>query len=90
MKSGERILLVEDVITTGGSVLELASLCEQYGAEVVGIASLVDRTGGKHNMPYPLEALVKIDLPTYERGSCPLCQKGVPLMKPGSQKLAHR
>jgi orotate phosphoribosyltransferase len=90
INNGERVLLVEDVITTGGSVLELASLCEGVGGKVIAVASLVDRTGGKHNMPYPFEALVQIDLPAYEREQCPLCRENVPLVKPGSQKLAHR
>jgi orotate phosphoribosyltransferase len=90
IKNGDRILLVEDVITTGGSVLELASLCERMGGQVVGIATLIDRTGGKNKMPYHLEALVQIDLPTYERDQCPMCRKNLPLVKPGSQKLVHR
>lgn len=86
IKKGGRILLVEDVITTGGSILELASLCETKGAAIVGFASLVNRSGGVFKSAYPLKALLEVDFPTYERRNCPLCRQGIPATKPGSQK----
>lgn len=90
INSGDRILLVEDVVTTGGSVVELARLCEKRGGIIVGYASLVDRTEGKCNLGFRLESLFKADIPTYEREQCPLCRNVIPLVKPGSQKLANR
>ncbi|MBI1883378.1 MAG: orotate phosphoribosyltransferase [Chlamydiae bacterium] len=87
IKKGERILLVEDVVTTGGSILELAHLCENLGAHVLGFATWVDRTGGKIEWPFRLEALIHADFPTYDRSKCPLCQEGKPVTKPGSQRI---
>lgn len=90
IRKGEKVLLVEDVITTGGSIMELADLCNSHEAEIAGCATLIDRSCGKHGIKYNLESLVQTDFPTYEREHCPLCQKGLPVVKPGSQKLAGK
>jgi orotate phosphoribosyltransferase len=90
IRKGERVLLVEDVITTGGSVMELADLCVLHGAEIAGCATLIDRSCGKHGIKYFFQSLVQADFPTYEREHCPLCQKGVSVVKPGSQKIAGK
>ena len=90
IQPGEKILLVEDVVTTGGSIVELAELCKNLQGEVMAFGSLVDRTGGAATLPFPLISLVKADFPTHGRHECPLCQKGIPVVKPGSQKIKSR
>ncbi|MDO9574317.1 MAG: orotate phosphoribosyltransferase [Candidatus Contubernalis sp.] len=86
ISKGQRVLVVEDVITTGGSVKEVVDLVLQEGAQVVGVASFVDRSGGKAALGVPLTSLVSINIETYESDLCPLCAEGMPLVKPGSRK----
>ena len=83
----DRVLVVEDIITTGGSVQEVLGIVEGSGASIVGVGLLVDRSGGKVQLPYPTKALLSLTVPTYEPANCPLCTAGVPLSKPGSRKL---
>jgi orotate phosphoribosyltransferase len=83
---GERVLVVEDAVTTGKSALEVISLCKSLGAEVVGVGALVDRTAGRRpfeNLPF--EALIKLDIPAWTEEECPLCREGIPCVKPGSR-----
>jgi len=83
----DRVLLVEDVVTTGGSLREVADLIRAAGAEVVGVASLVDRTSGRDpQFGAPFEALVRVDVPTHAPSECPLCREGLPVVKPGSRE----
>lgn len=83
----DRVVLVEDVITTGGSLREVAALVRAAGADVVGVGSLVDRSSGRDlAFGAPLEALVTVEVPTYAPSECPLCEQGVPLVKPGSRE----
>lgn len=82
---GEKVLIVEDVVTTGGSVKETIAIAEDLGAEIIGIAALVDRTGGKINLGYPLKTLVSLEIESFSATLCPLCKKGLPLVKPGSR-----
>lgn len=84
INSQERVLVVEDVITTGGSAKEVIELVKQAGAEVVGVGSLVDRSGGVE-LGFQLKSLLKIGIETYAPDSCPLCQKNLPMVKPGSR-----
>lgn len=88
LKRGERVVVVEDVVTTGKSTLETASLAEEAGAVVVGIASIIDRSGGRNGFAVPFAALLPLDLPTYAADSCPLCRDGSPAVKPGSRPQA--
>lgn len=81
-----KVLVVEDVITTGGSVMEVAALVEELGGEVVGIASLVDRSNGKVEMGYPYYSILPMEVVSYDAEECPMCQKGLPVVKPGSRK----
>jgi orotate phosphoribosyltransferase len=87
---GERILVVEDVVTTGLSTRETMEVARAAGAVVVGAASLVNRSGGRADVGVPLVSLVAIDLPTWEESACPLCAQGVPVVKPGSRPAAGR
>jgi len=87
LRRGERVLLVEDVVTTGGSLREVRHLAADAGAEIVAVAALVDRTGGADpGFGMPLTALVCIEAPTYVPENCPQCRQGLPLVKPGSRK----
>lgn len=87
---GERVLVVEDVVTTGGSVREVVEAMRQLGAEVVGVAALVDRTAGTDpGFDVPFLALVRLQLATYDPACCPLCQAGLPLHHPGSRSFTN-
>jgi len=84
IEPGQRVLLAEDVVTTGGSLREVLTLVREAGAEVVGVAALVDRTSGRDpGFGMPLTALVQLDVPTHTPEECPLCQEGLPLVSPG-------
>ena len=82
---GERVLVVEDVVTTGGSTRETIDVARAAGATVVGAASIIDRSGGQQNLDVPYHALATVSLPTYQPESCPLCAAGKPVVKPGSR-----
>jgi orotate phosphoribosyltransferase len=81
----ERVLIVEDVITTGGSVREVAALVRAAGAAVQGFGFLVDRSPAPVDLDAPMRALVRRDMPSYEPDDCPLCSEGKPVTKPGSR-----
>ncbi len=85
IKPGEKVLVVEDVITTGKSTKEVIQTVESLGGQVIGNASIIDRSGGTTNLPYPPVSLAKLSVPTYQADNCPLCQQGLPLVKPGSR-----
>lgn len=76
---GERVLVVDDVVTTGGSVRDVLDAVRALGGEVAGVAVLIDRTGGKAGFGTPFFACLTLDLPSYEVGMCPLCSDNVPL-----------
>jgi orotate phosphoribosyltransferase len=87
----DRVLVVEDVLTTGGSTRETMEVAKAAGAQVVGAASIVNRSGGPGGgvkFDVPLESLLDYSLPTYEPEKCPLCAKGLPVVKPGSRQVA--
>jgi orotate phosphoribosyltransferase len=81
----DRVLVVEDVFTTGKSTRETMAVAREAGANVVGAAAIVDRSGGTINFGVPSYALVSLSVPTYEPETCPLCARGVPVEKPGSR-----
>ncbi|MCK5566521.1 MAG: orotate phosphoribosyltransferase, partial [Actinomycetia bacterium] len=85
MKQGEKVIVAEDVITTGGSVKEVIKICEDSGAEVAGVISIVDRNSGV-DFGYPYYNMLKIDIEIYEPGQCPLCSDGQEIVYPGSRK----
>jgi orotate phosphoribosyltransferase len=92
IRPGERVLLVDDILTTGGSLLAMIPAVEALGGEIVECVVLVDRSGGLSTLTspatgrvYPLRALWRLELPTYEPGpACPRCAAGEPAIKPGS------
>jgi orotate phosphoribosyltransferase len=89
----DRVLVVEDVLTTGGSTRETMQVARASGAQVVGAASIVDRSGrgdgtrGDVHFDVPFHSLLDIALPTYEPDRCPLCAQGLPVVKPGSRAV---
>ena len=88
LKKGERLLVVEDVITTGKSIYEVIDLVEQSGAKVAAVASLVDRSGGAAIFSQDFYSLLKIRIKSYRPEQCPLClERKTPLVKPGSRNL---
>lgn len=82
---GEEVLVAEDVITTGGSVREIATLVQNSGARVAGFAALAERGETDVSFPAPKQVLLRLPLVTYPPDSCPLCDQGLPLVKPGSR-----
>lgn len=86
IEDDENILVVEDVITTGGSVLEVIEAVKERGANVVGVGVLVDRSAGKVRFGVKKEALISMEIETWEAEECPLCKEGIPITKLGSRK----
>jgi orotate phosphoribosyltransferase len=86
IKSGEKILIAEDVITTGKSSGEAADALINLGAEVVALACVVDRRAKGESLEWPLYEASKIEAVTWNADNCVLCEKGVPVIKPGSRK----
>ena len=76
---GERVLVVDDVLTTGGSIRDVLEAVRGLGGEPIGVGVVIDRGGGKVDFGLPLFACLKLDLPTYEADACPLCEQGIPL-----------
>ena len=88
LNKGQKVLVVEDVVTTGGSVKEVIKVVEEAGAEVVGVGVVVDRSKGRVDFGYPFSALVSLDIDAYEIEDCPICKEGkLPAIKPGSRGL---
>lgn len=90
IEKGEKVIVVEDVITTGGSVKEVMELVKQRGGEVIGVAALVDRSGGNVNLGVKTETLINVKMNNYEPNECPLCKKEIPLIEPGSRHLKNK
>ncbi|MCC3154496.1 orotate phosphoribosyltransferase [Hymenobacter sp. BT770] len=85
IEPGEKVIIAEDVVTTGKSTLEVARVLRELGAEVLAVASLIDRTGGKGGLNFPHFALLSVTAATFAPDTCPLCAAGVPVVKPGSR-----
>jgi orotate phosphoribosyltransferase len=85
LDAADRVLIVEDVVTTGGSTRETIEAARAAGARVVGAAAIIDRSGGNQNLDVPFHALATVSLPTYQPDACPLCARGEPVVKPGSR-----
>ena len=86
LKKGEKVLVVEDVVTTGKSTREVLDIVRHNQAQVVGVAAIVDRSNGERQFKERLAALLRVDTKTYQPEDCPLCREGkLPLVKPGSR-----
>jgi orotate phosphoribosyltransferase len=83
----DRVLVVEDVLTTGGSTRETMQVATAAGGRVVGVGAVVDRSAGTAHFDLPFHALLQMELPTYQPDVCPLCAKGLPVIKPGSRPV---
>jgi orotate phosphoribosyltransferase len=88
LRAGERVLLVEDVVTTGLSSREAIAAIERAGGKVIGAASLVDRSSGKADLGVPFTPLIRIDVPAYEADALPPELAALPAVKPGSRAAA--
>ncbi len=86
VEPGERALIVEDVVTTGGSTREVMDVVKQFGGSVVGVGAIVNRSGVENPFaPLPFTALLTVEVPAYPPEACPMCQAGSPVVKPGSR-----
>ena len=83
---GEKVLVVDDVMTTGGSVKEVIDAVQKRGGTVVGVGVLIDRSAQKPDFAVPFYACHRTEVVTYPPDKCPLCARGIPLVKPGSSK----
>lgn len=84
IEPNQRVLIVEDVVTTGGSVKEVCDVVTKVGGDIIGISLMVDRSGGKANFEIKTDSLLMLDLETYNPDDCPLCDDGISLYTPGS------
>ena len=85
ISKGEKVLVVEDVVTTGGSTKEVIDLVKFFGADVVGVSSVIDRSGCDIDFGAPFKPLARIKVETFEEDRCPLCKEHIPITKPGSR-----
>jgi len=85
LEPGDRVLVVEDVVTTGGSTRETIEVARAAGAQVVAAGTIIDRSGGNQDLDVPFHALAVVSLPTYPPETCPMCARGEPVVKPGSR-----
>ena len=85
IRPGEKILVAEDVVTKGGRVQQTIDLVRAKGGDVVGVAVIVDRSGGDAKFDVPFHSVLKLTLPTYDPAECPLCRQGLPIDRPGSK-----
>jgi orotate phosphoribosyltransferase len=93
LRPGERVVVVDDIMTTGGSLQETVEAVRSAGGEVAGAAVLVDRSGGAAQLDIPVEALWRLEIPSFAPAECPLCARGIPATHPGTTpapKIASR
>lgn len=87
LTKGEKVIIAEDVVTTGKSTKECMDAVTAAGGEIVAITCLIDRSGGKAQFDYPFFPLVQLDVKTFDPSDCPLCRQGLPAVKPGSRNI---
>jgi orotate phosphoribosyltransferase len=85
-ETGDGVLVVDDILTTGGSVRETIQALEPYPVELKAVSLMVDRSMGRTDLGFPYSALCEMDVPAWEPDDCPLCRRGVELVKPGTTK----
>jgi orotate phosphoribosyltransferase len=86
IKPDENVLVVEDVVTTGGSIKEVIELVQLMGADLKGVGFLVDRNQGKVDFPVRKYSVLEMEVITYEPNNCPICKQNIPVIKPGSRE----
>ena len=84
LKKGEKVVIIEDVITTARTIKETIEAIKDFGVEIAAVGCIVDRTKGQ--TPYNIKSLLQIDPVTYNPDECPLCKQGIPIVKPGSRE----
>ncbi len=84
---GEKVLVCEDVVTTGGSVFEVIDIVKEQGGQVAGVGFIVDRSNGKVDFGYPQKSTMMMEVISYTPEECPLCRENITLVKPGSRKV---
>lgn len=87
IKPGQRVLISEDVVTTGKSSLEAIRAIEALGAEVLGISCIINRSSKKTLDKYPIYSVISLDIDSFEEKDCPLCKQNKPIVKPGSRNM---
>jgi orotate phosphoribosyltransferase len=87
---GQRILIAEDVVTTGKSSAEAAAVLEAEGAKIVALACVVDRRTDEVQLRWPIYSAVKVEAVSWDAGSCNLCKRNIPIDKPGSRKMPDK
>ncbi len=90
LKPGEKVIVVEDVVTTGKSTKEVFEVIRASGANVTGALSIIDRTNGELDLKAPYAALWKLIVPAWKPEECPLCKSGIPAVKPGSRVMEKK
>lgn len=86
VEPGQKVLITEDVFTTGGSAQEVVELVQSMGGNVIAAASIIDRTAGNTvKLKVPFQSLIKFEFQTYDPEDCPMCKQGIPAVKPGSR-----
>ena len=86
VSNGEKVLVVEDVVTTGGSTKEVIELIRSQGADIIGVGSIIDRSGVRIDFGAPFKSLAKMEVETFEEDNCPLCKRKIPITRPGSRR----
>jgi orotate phosphoribosyltransferase len=89
LAENEKVLVCEDVVTTGGSVFEVIDIVKSHNAKVVGVGFIVDRSSGKVKFDYPQFSTLTVNAISFSPEECELCKKGIPVVKPGSRKTAN-
>lgn len=87
VKPGQRILITEDVVTTGKSSMEVVKVLESFGAEVVGLCCIVDRRAADCTIELPVYSACKLEIESFDKEECPLCKENIPYVKPGSRNI---
>lgn len=89
VETGERAIVIEDVVTTGGSTRETMTALEKEGAQILAVGSIIDRSSEPVDLGIPRESLIRLQIPSYKPEACPLCQAGMAVVKPGSRKMTE-
>ena len=88
LERGQKAVVVEDVVTTGGSSQEVIEFAKKNGVETLSVLAIADRSSGKNQLSAPLKSLLPIQIETFESSRCPMCRLGTPVIKPGSRALS--